>query len=310
MLEKSNTSALFARVSGMAERVIVPINDRALDRNDSAPAFYCVHDITGGALGDFLPLSRHLNRSVRFFGLQAPASRMADPAFTERIEGMARVYCDALQRRQPEGPLFLGGFSAGTIIALEMAQQLSAGGRDVALLAAIDAVPENTTGALPSWHPSHLLGVVRNLPVWFRHGGLNPEADAHKLPARLVNKVTILLKAAMGLHAGQRLDGQYSISGIMSLDRYPVVQQEFIHRLYNACFGYRAQPYPRPVVLYEAAVLPLMPHPQLARRWQSLAPQVEVVKIMGHHNSVLLEPQVAEIARDLERRILTYVQAG
>jgi thioesterase domain-containing protein len=54
------------------------------------------------------------------------------------IEAMAAHYLAEIRAVQPEGPYFLGGFSAGGTIAFEMAQQLYASGQQVALLAIID----------------------------------------------------------------------------------------------------------------------------------------------------------------------------
>lgn len=52
---------------------------------------------------------------------------------------MASCYIEGLQTIQPVGPYYLGGWSLGGIIAWEMAQQLSAAGEEVALLALIDS---------------------------------------------------------------------------------------------------------------------------------------------------------------------------
>jgi thioesterase domain-containing protein len=51
---------------------------------------------------------------------------------------MAAHYLIAMRKVQPKGPYLLGGYSAGGIIALEVAQQLKQQGEEVALLAVID----------------------------------------------------------------------------------------------------------------------------------------------------------------------------
>jgi hypothetical protein len=71
-------------------------------------------------------------------GLEAGEMPLAD------ITAMAQHYNAALQRAQPEGPVQLLGYSAGGVIAQDMARQLLAAGRTVALLAVLDSpVPQS-----------------------------------------------------------------------------------------------------------------------------------------------------------------------
>jgi len=66
-----NAVSLFAGVSRKSERVIVPMNDSALDVNGSSLAIYCVHSISGTVRTDFIDLAHRLE-PLRFYGLQAP----------------------------------------------------------------------------------------------------------------------------------------------------------------------------------------------------------------------------------------------
>ena len=49
------------------------------------------------------------------------------------------------------------------------------------------------------------------------------------------------------------------------------------------CSPTRLPHYPGQVVVYEAAVKPLLQLPQIGRKWRKLAPNVEVVEIVGTH---------------------------
>ena len=53
------------------------------------------------------------------------------------IEGLADHYVKALTKFQPEGPLMIGGYCIGAIIALDMAKKLRAMGREVGPVIAI-----------------------------------------------------------------------------------------------------------------------------------------------------------------------------
>src|ERR1700722_1244835 len=53
---------------------------------------------------------------------------------------MAADYIRSIRSVQPEGPYFIGGFSAGGVVALEMAQQLKDPGQQAETLALLDTV--------------------------------------------------------------------------------------------------------------------------------------------------------------------------
>src|SRR5262249_28590675 len=96
------------------------------------PAFFCVHGAGGSVLG-LKDLARHLAPDQLFYGIQAPPLQGAELRGS-RVEDMAGQYVDAVRDCQPEGPYYLGGYSFGGSVALEMAQQLQARGETVALL--------------------------------------------------------------------------------------------------------------------------------------------------------------------------------
>ena len=59
------------------------------------------------------------------------------------MEEMAAEYVAAVREIQPQGPYLLGGWSAGGLVALEMAQQLLAQGEPIHMLALLDTIPES-----------------------------------------------------------------------------------------------------------------------------------------------------------------------
>lgn len=118
------------------------------------PAFYCVHSVSGAAGTDFLNLAQRLERTVNFYGLQAPPKLMQELDFGASIEGLADHYVNALVKFQPEGPLMIGGYCIGAIIALDMAKKLRAMGREVGPVIAIDGAPENIP-VLSAWSPRY-----------------------------------------------------------------------------------------------------------------------------------------------------------
>ncbi|HRQ83523.1 MAG TPA: amino acid adenylation domain-containing protein [Flavobacteriales bacterium] len=107
-------------------------NLAALQPEGSRMPFFCVH-------GD--EANHHI---MRYLGKDQPYYAFFHQgedgsAFEHNgVEGIARHYVAELLTVQPEGPYLLGGYSFGGIIAYEMAQQLSAAGHEVPLLALFD----------------------------------------------------------------------------------------------------------------------------------------------------------------------------
>ena len=106
------------------------------------PPLFCVSGIHGNVLV-YSDLAKHLGTSQPFYGLQSKGLDGIQSPHTS-IEEMATYYIEAMRTVQPEGPYFLGGFSLGSKVVWEMAQQLHQQGQKVALLALFDGKPMPT----------------------------------------------------------------------------------------------------------------------------------------------------------------------
>ncbi|WP_353507209.1 amino acid adenylation domain-containing protein [Gordonia sp. ABSL1-1] len=103
-----------------------------------APLF-CVHP-AGGLAWFYGGLAPYLaDRPI--YGLQDPHVVTGEPVVTD-AHLLARRYVEEIRRVQPTGPYHLLGWSVGGVIAHAMAVQLEAAGEEVALLAIMDAAPE------------------------------------------------------------------------------------------------------------------------------------------------------------------------
>ncbi len=109
-----------------------------VQRGEARTPFYCVHG-AGGHVLSFRDLARALHPAQPFYGLQAIGSDGITPPH-ESIEDMAAAYLREIREVQPRGPYLLGGYSAGGIVAFEMARRLTEAGEHVALLALIDTL--------------------------------------------------------------------------------------------------------------------------------------------------------------------------
>lgn len=80
-----------------------------------------------------LGLARALGAEHAVYGLRPPENSSGMKA-----RELAALYIERLQDVQPQGPYCLSGYSAGAVLALEMAIQLRAKGESVGLVALLD----------------------------------------------------------------------------------------------------------------------------------------------------------------------------
>ncbi|MEM7052765.1 MAG: amino acid adenylation domain-containing protein, partial [Acidobacteriota bacterium] len=97
--------------------------------------WYWVHPV-GGSIACYLPLARRLEAPMGAF--QAPGIEVGERP-RERVEELAELYVEELVNRRPEGPILLGGWSFGGVVAYEMARRLAERGRTPERLVLIDA---------------------------------------------------------------------------------------------------------------------------------------------------------------------------
>lgn len=126
-----------SNVIPLVTRMWSPLVPICRGRADRRPLF-CVHGAGGNVL-NFKIISDRLGQDQPFYGLQAQGvdGRLAP---LSSIEEMAAQYVEAIRTVDANGPYRLAGYSAGGVIALEMAQQLKKDGAVVELLAMIDTL--------------------------------------------------------------------------------------------------------------------------------------------------------------------------
>jgi non-ribosomal peptide synthetase component F/thioesterase domain-containing protein len=125
----------------------------AIQPSGTRPIFFCSHG-GGGNVLIYRDLSRHLGPDQPFYGLQSQGLDGELPPLTG-IEDMAALYVREIQKVQPRGPYFLGGYCMGGTVAFEMAQQLKAQGEEVALLALFDTVNWSKVRVNSMWQKSY-----------------------------------------------------------------------------------------------------------------------------------------------------------
>jgi pimeloyl-ACP methyl ester carboxylesterase len=118
-----------------------------LQPEGSGTPWFMVHP-PGGIVVCYQALSQRIGRERPFYGIRSRGLH-GESDLLSRMEEMAEEYVAAIREVQPRGPYILGGWSAGGLVALEMAQQLRGQGESIRMLALLDTSPE--TADDPNW---------------------------------------------------------------------------------------------------------------------------------------------------------------
>ncbi|MBV9267068.1 MAG: amino acid adenylation domain-containing protein [Acidobacteriaceae bacterium] len=288
--------AAFLRIDSKPEpEIFVPLKEQG-----AGPAFFCVHEVMGEVMM-FRHFAKFLNPDQRFFGVQFPPEERAPECVTS-IEAVAARYVDALLAFQPEGPYLLGGWSAGASVALEMAQQLQARGRNVGLLVAIDAAPPNTGVPESRKTLRYYCDLVRNVPRWIADE-LIATFSWRQFFIRAVRRLSSPVKRVLANRRGSDARIKYTIDRINKAGNYPERTRVFIDAFYRILLRYKPKPYNGRVVLYKAMTQDLSSLREPERVWKALATHVDVVPVRGTHVSLLEERHCQQFADDLNARL-------
>ena len=103
------------------------------------PPIFIAHGL-GDTVFDLYQLVEKIETTHPVYGMQARGIDGVKEPLTS-VEAMGQFHLEAIKRLQPDGPYFLIGYSLGGLVALEIAQLLSAQREEVALLALVDCYP-------------------------------------------------------------------------------------------------------------------------------------------------------------------------
>jgi pyochelin synthetase len=245
---------------------LVPIQTSGAKR-----PIFCIHP-GGGNVLCYLQLSRSLGPDQPFYGLQAPGvDGVRDPL--KRVEDMAEEYIRAIRECQPTGPYCVIGWSAGGVIAYEIAQQLKSAGEEIAHLGIIDSGVLYTMGVLRAVCPADEPGAFEVMG---------------RTPAQQVSVFRVRSGAAKLIP--DEADQEMAIR-IMQLFQSNV----------EAVVRYRPQPYDDRVDIYQARELLVASRRQPFAEWNTHCADLHLHYVPGNHLTMIHEPHVEHLAAALTR---------
>ena len=247
------------------------------------PPFFCVHGVGGNVLR-FYGLAQHLGSDQPFYALQAQGLNADYPCHI-RAEEMAAHYLKEVRSVQSQGPYFLGGYSFGGMIALEMAQQLIAQGEEPPLLVLFDTLCMASQGNGFSYKLKSLSSPLLKML----------ETSGSERWAYLSRVVTAPVRAVQwGLHVAT----------------LPSRVRKVRKACLNAAKHYVPQAYPGRVILFRSSSEPLGGLSDPYAGWSEYVTNgLDVREVRSNHDNILLEPQVRCVAEQL-RACLNDAQAA
>ena len=259
---------------------------------EGAP-LYMVHAIAGdvGLFGAFAEAACE-GRTV--YGIQAPSQKVS-AEFGSSVHALASYYVDAVMKAQPSGPILIGGWSSGAIVALEMAQLLRKRGRDVPLLVIFDGILHNTGAELPRWHPRYGCKLLLTLPRWIIDNRVKRFGAR-----RILKRIRIEWKMALASRSqGQNAQAESILDTFMDLAQWPPARAAFSRALHRALDLYEPELYGGRVLVYAAKTQPLFRWLQVEACWTRIAPNIEVRYVWGTHQDMMERGRATIMGKDL-----------
>jgi amino acid adenylation domain-containing protein len=253
----------------------------------SKPPLFCISRPNVNALG-FIFLARSLPQNQPVYGLQSQMKE--DGRFwtfsQEDYEKKAAEYIEAMLAVEPEGPYLLAGFCEGAHIGFEMARQLVAMGRPVAMLAILDAWPiENTI--------DRRRYKLRNFGLTLRRFARMSTKHKWKMISRkLLNRNAPIRVEVNGPHQ-ITIDSQFQRKAAEQAEKRYWPGPDFAPTIYSG-----------KITVFRTAHRDFHRIKDEQLGWGPRTHSgVEVVPIQGNHRLFLREPYVADLATKLENRI-------
>nr|WP_324605706.1 acyltransferase domain-containing protein [Streptomyces ipomoeae] len=254
----------------------------------SQPPLFLVH-AAGGTTDVYRALAERLGDDRPVYGLER-----VDEART--VTEKARRYARAVSSAHPNGPCLLGGWSFGGFVAQETARQLTAAGRDVELVVLIDSVrPLPEPGRTPDDRVrAHLTGFARHV------------ADAYGVELDLPYDELVAMD-----DDGERIDTVLrALRAVADVPAAALAHQRSSYLDLRIGEAHRPGRHDGRVVLYRATDPaphtvrdPAYERDDEALGWDEVCPRLTVVRVPGHHLSLLDPPYVDELAARLRREL-------
>ena len=268
-------------------RHLVPIQ-----KGDTKLPIFFVHPIGGGVVC-YAYLARQLGPDQPVYGL---AALEVDDPHTQ-VASMAAAYLEEIRGVQPHGPYLIGGWSFGAYVAFEIARQLKQQDEDVALLAILDSGAPHT-----DQRPDEEDPIDSDDPVMLART-LEGFANVKEPLPIAEDYVRQLAPDEQLLYIMEQAKKAHIMPQELTLTQVKRSLQNFRSRV-RAGKDYVPDPYPGKVTLFKCEhiearnVETLKADPTWG--WSEISSEpVDIHRVPGSHESMVLEPDVRALAEKL-----------
>ncbi|RRB02255.1 non-ribosomal peptide synthetase [Larkinella rosea] len=281
LLQKSRKSTIW--------KSLVPIKPTG-----SKMPIYIIHGYDLNLLY-FKNLVEHMDEEQPIYGLQAlGVDGNAQPM--ETLEDTATFYISEIIEQNPVGPYAIAGYSSGGYIAVEMARQLQAMGKEVKLVGVFDTNADEYSAHQVMAHKSALykLGkkLHRQIPklVWFTKSLLQKPGATLRYQKGYVKRQLTTVLVALGLAERPKPEG-LSDAIMAIIDKNEAVFQKYI-----------MEPYDGVIHLFRATERPYYIDDFKFLGWSRFALKgVRAHDVQGDHKTMLYPPHNKGFARVLQK---------
>jgi amino acid adenylation domain-containing protein len=216
------------------------------------------------------------------YGLQSRGLNGKDDV-PDTIEELAALYNDEILEQNPTGPYAIAGYSFGGYVAIEMARQLQAAGKQVKILAMLDVNYKYPESQLPL--PK--LVIKKGLRQFFKLGFV--VKSLFKQPEITINYQLLILKQRLGMLEES------------NPENIPAYMQKIVDKLRAAVRNYKMKPFNGSIHLLRSKVRVYFIDDPKHLGWDEFALKgVKVHEVAGDHRDMLLPPNDKQFARVLQ----------
>lgn len=252
------------------------------------PPLYLIHG-EGLNLLVFNGLASNLNPEQPVYGLQSLGLNGFDEQL-DTIEEIAAHYNSEILEQNPTGPYAIIGYSLGGYIAIEMAKQLEAQGKEVKLLGMID------TNLKPSDGDNPAVRIFNKIRRQFPKAMFTIRSFFADPGATLAYQAMMIrLKTQELFEKEKTYKGSY-------LEGIPEFMGKLVEKLRTAVGNYKVTPYNGRIFLFKARIRIYFVDDFKTLGWGAIAKKGVVVNdVPGDHKIMLLPPYDKQFAKILQR---------
>ncbi|MEA5516374.1 non-ribosomal peptide synthetase [Nodularia sp. UHCC 0506] len=276
--------------SGFSQQELEASLVRIQPNGTKRPLFF-VHPV-GGTVFCYHELARCLGSEQPFYGLQAPGLYGEREPYT-CIEDMAGHYIATLRLVQPEGPYLLAGWSMGSFVAFEMANQLQQQGLTVELLCLFDNRAPTTSNKTVDINNYDHTEMLAN----FAKGIAN---STGKSLSGSYSKLQQLESEEQLHYVLEQLQMADLMPADMSQEQFQMFLKVYKSNVQCMLSYSPKQVYPKRIILFRASDSSSDDRDHTSLGWSQFSSEpIETIMVPGDHYSMFAKPNVKILAESL-----------